>query len=871
MRSRTQKLLGALVVLSCSASAQQYLVSTIAGGAPPLTPAPALGSSVGATNTVACDAAGNCYFTGGQNVFKINSNGILTVFAGNSRRGFSGDGGPAVSAQLYDPFGVALDASGDLYIADELNNRVRKVSLNGIITTVAGNGTAGFAGDGAAAVDAELHFPLNVAVDNAGNLYIGDQFNNRIRKVTPAGIISTFGGGGNASPGDGGPATSAVLAGPSGMAIDSQGNVYVAERYGMRLRKIAPDGTLSTVAGNGTQGFSGDGGPATSAQLYLPSDVTLDPTGNLYIADSGNNKIREVSSSGTITSIAPGNGPTGVALDHSGNLFFADRFDYLIQKITPINQVLVVAGNLAQSFSGDGGPATSAQMNLVTGIVVDSFGNLYIADELNGRVRRVSPSGVIGTLASGFVTPRSLALDSAGNVYVSDQGGNKVFKVTPAGVATAVCGTGVQGYSGDGGAAINAQLSNPAGLAVDASGNLFIADSGNNRIRKVTPAGIVTTLIASDLPPGPVLFFGPQDIAVNSAGTLFIANGTSILSVTPTGAVSTYVSQPSLDAGGMAFDAAGNLYVTNQTANGVQKIPPNGTVATIAGSGAAGFSGDGGPASIAQFYNPEAIAVDGSGRVYVADTLNYAVRLLQPVNTSIFVSAVVDAASEGVAPVSPGKIVAIYGDGLGPSQLVVNQPANGVFSTSVGGTAVTFNNIAAPLLYTSATQVGAIVPYGVTGSTAQVAVAYQGQVFQPFAVPVAATAPGIFTTNQTGAGQAAAINDLDGTLNGAANPVEVGGYISLFLTGEGQTIPPGVDGKVGGAVATHPNAAVSVTVGGVPAVVQYAGGVAGIVAGLMQVNVQIPAGVQAGGYVPVVVQVGNAVSGPGIWIAVAGN
>jgi uncharacterized protein (TIGR03437 family) len=197
----------------------------------------------------------------------------------------------------------------------------------------------------------------------------------------------------------------------------------------------------------------------------------------------------------------------------------------------------------------------------------------------------------------------------------------------------------------------------------------------------------------------------------------------------------------------------------------------------------------------------------------------------------------------------------------------VNQPTAGAFGTSVGGTAVTFNGIAAPLLYSSATQIGAIVPYGVTGTTAQVAVAYQGQVFQPFPVPIAATAPEIFTANQSGAGQAAAVNDVDGTLNSAANPVKVGSYISLFVTGEGQTLPLGIDGKVGGAIATHPNASVGVTVGGVPAVVQYAGGIAGTVAGLMQVNAQIPA-VQPGGYVPVVVQVGNAVSNAGTWIAV---
>jgi trimeric autotransporter adhesin len=204
--------------------------------------------------------------------------------------------------------------------------------------------------------------------------------------------------------------------------------------------------------------------------------------------------------------------------------------------------------------------------------------------------------------------------------------------------------------------------------------------------------------------------------------------------------------------------------------------------------------------------------------------------------------------------------VVIYGGGLGPSQLIQNQPANGVLGTALGGTAVSFNGIAAPLLYTSEAQVAAIVPYAVTGTTAQVTVAYQGEVSASFTVPVTTSAPSLFTLNQTGAGQAAAINAMDGTANTAVNPVKIGGYISLYATGEGQTTPTG------------PVLAVRVTVGGMPATVQYAGPAPGQAAGLMQVNIQIPSGVQPGGYVPVVLQVGDASTTPGaVWVAVSGN
>jgi uncharacterized protein (TIGR03437 family) len=235
------------------------------------------------------------------------------------------------------------------------------------------------------------------------------------------------------------------------------------------------------------------------------------------------------------------------------------------------------------------------------------------------------------------------------------------------------------------------------------------------------------------------------------------------------------------------------------------------------------------------------------------------------------IRALVDAASQRADSVSPGKIVGISGVGLGPSELVRNQPRDGQFSTELAGTTVSFNGIAAPILYTSATQVAAVTPYAVTGTTAQVTVTYQGGASNSLTVPVAPSAPSLFTVNQTGAGQAAAINAVDGTVNTPANPVKLGGFISLYATGEGQTTPAGVDGRLAGSTPAQPVLPVRVTVGGIPATVQYKGGAPGLVAGIMQVNVQIPSGVHPGGYLPVALQAGDRSSSPAVWIAVSGN
>jgi sugar lactone lactonase YvrE len=336
----------------------------------------------------------------------------ITTFAG----GGVGDGGPAVNAAVNNPSAVAVDTAGNLYITDSGNNRVRKVSTSGTITTVAGNGTPGFSGDGGPAADASLNNPSAVAVDSAGNLYIADAHNHRVRKVSVSGTITTIAGtGGFGYSGDGGSATSAELYFPQGVAVDAAGNLFIADTNNDRVRKVSVSGTITTVAGNGS---SGDGGPAIDASLSFPQGVVVDAAGNLYIADTSNHRVRKVSVSGTITTIAgvgssgySGDGgsaidatvffPRGVAVDAAGNLFIADTSNHRVRKVSVSGTITTVAGN---GSSGDGGPAIDASLSFPQGVVVDAAGNLYIADINNHRVRKVSVSGTITTVA-GNGTP----------------------------------------------------------------------------------------------------------------------------------------------------------------------------------------------------------------------------------------------------------------------------------------------------------------------------------------------------------------------------------------------------------------------------------------------------------------------------------
>ncbi len=914
---RNVRWIGLSLVLSSGAMAlaQQYSLSTVAGGVPPFTPAPAASASIGRPQRVAIDSGGNVYFSSLNCVFKVDTKGVLTLIAGNSRPGFAGDGGLATKAQLNAPQGIAVDGAGNVYIADTENNRVRVVSPIGVISTVAGNGMVGHGGDGGLATQAQLNLPQGLTLDGSGNLYIADSGNYSIRKLTPGGIISNVAGNGyRGNSGDAGQAVFAQLSAAQDIALDSSGNLYIADTGNSSIREVSSTGTISTfvsptvspyiaapvgivadasgnlyvadsggnkvfrvtaqgvataVVGTGDQGYSGDGGQATKAQLFLPRGVAVDAAGNLYIADVYNSRIRQVSSTGTISTFA-GNGtfsfsgdggpaiyaqlygPNGAAVDASGNLYIADTQNNRVRKISSDGTISTIAGTGAAGYSGDNGPAGTAQLNSPRGLAVDVAGNLYIADSLNNRIRMVSPSGAITTVAGGgtggsgdggpavnaqLIEPFGVAVDGAGNLYIAEFGASRIRKVSSNGVLTTVAGNGVTGYRGDGGPATDAALHSPWGVAVDASGNLYIADTDNNVIRKVSGGGIITTVAGT----GVVGYSGDGGPATQAA------------LVAPAD---------------VAVDAAGNLYIADAH-DVIRKVSWDGTIVTIAGTGSPGYAGDGGPATSAQLNDPTRVAVDASGNLYVADTGNNAVRQLQVTGRGLVIQAVTNAAGEFIGPIAPGEVVILYGSGLGPAELALYElDSAGLVPTNLGGTRVLFNGTPAPLLYSWATQVAAVVPYTVTGSNAQVVVQYPGQISAALTVPVAASAPGLFTLDYSGEGQAVAINQ-DGSINSASHPAPQGSLVTLFITGAGQTSPAGVDGLPASEPPPVPNLPVTVTIGGQTAQIESVGGTAGLV-GVIEVHSRIPSGIQSGS-VPVIVQVGNVPSQSGVTIAASAN
>jgi sugar lactone lactonase YvrE len=680
------------VQLNLPSSAQSGIITTYAGPGLPVDGSLATNQAIDAPSSVAPDGTGGFYVavSGQHQVYRVTADGRMNLIAGNGTPGFSGDAGPATSAQLNYPMGIAADASGNLFIADYNNHRIRKVTPEGSISTVAGGGTQGFSGDGGAAVSAELNYPAGVALDSAGNLFIADSYNYRIRKVTPGGLIKTVAGNGTAGfSGDyedsnSKTATSAQLNAPTCVVIDAAGNLFIADTLNRRIREVTTDEYIHTVAGNGSQGFSGDGGKATSAELSYPVGLALDGAGNLFIADSYNYRIRKMTPDGVISTVA-GNGtpglsgdggaatsaqldwPSGLTVDTADNLFIADYVNRRVRKVAPSGVITTVAGNGTQGFSGDGGQAASARFHLPTAVAVDSMGNLFIADSSNSRVRKVTPGGVISTVAGngtpGFSgdggqatsaqlgEPVGVAMDNGGNLLIADYINHLVLKVTPTGVISTIAGNGTPGLSGDGGPATSAQLNGPWSVAVDAAGNVFIADLVNHRIRKVTVGGVISTVAGT----GTMGFSGdggqatsalldcPAGVAVDAAGNLFIVDygNNRVRKVTPGGIISTVAGiglagfrgdgGPATLAqiygpSSLAIDAAGNLFITDHNNNRIRRITPQGVISTVAGNGTPGFSGDGGLATSAQLNFPMGIAIDATGNMFVADYDNNRIR-----------------------------------------------------------------------------------------------------------------------------------------------------------------------------------------------------------------------------------------------------
>ena len=734
---------GLVVAFLCLpfAQAQQYIISTYAGGVLPPMPASAVSLSIGSPGSVAADDAGNVYF-GSLNccIFKVDTRGIITRIAGTLRDGVAGEGIPAVNAWI-EPGTPAVDLAGNVYFAEETLNRVRKISPDGILTTVAGNGQRGYSGDGGPATSAQLSLPSSVAVDRDGNLFIANNYyydcngnppscvtrGSRISKVFTDGTITTVAGNGTyGSSGDGGPATSAALSWPSSITVDSDGNLFIADVYNNRVRKVSPDGIITTVIANGpgdstpagglanellcTASSAGDGGPASKAHFCAAAAVAVDAGGNLFILEGGfndnrnfpddriwvNSLVRKVAPDGTVSTVA-GNGAVGcspdggvatstplhawkLAANHAGDAFFTDC--YRIRKVSPGGILTTVAGDGAEYDLGDGGPAKDTMLLNPLGAAVDGAGNLFFLNydndgglanagvSANARLRRVSQDGIITTVAgggnaypgdggpaasAGLYKPTDVAADGAGNVFVADY--HRILRVSPDGTISSIAGQGYPEQTESSGVPAVTALVSPHAIAADQVGNLFIADG--TRIRKISPDGIISTVAGMFASPGfsgdggpptAAQLSNPRALAVDRAGNLFIADGSLIRKVSTDGIITTVAGNGTSGFSGdggpatraqlgkpnaIAVDWDGNLLIADGTR--IRRVSVDGTITTVAGTGTVGsgagpvgYNGDGGPASRATFA-AEALALDRVGNVYVTDSFNSAVRILRPI------------------------------------------------------------------------------------------------------------------------------------------------------------------------------------------------------------------------------------------------
>ncbi len=881
------------------------IISTVAGNGTP--GAAGDGGQATAANLdnpmgVAVDGSGNVYIADYNNakVRKVSTSGIITTLTGNGSPGYSADGTTAAAAAISKPTGIAVDGSGNVYIAEQNNHIIRKISTTGYISTVAGNRSASFSGDGGAATAASISYPVGVCFDASGNMIIVDNGNGRIRKVSTAGIISTIAGNGSSGfSGDGGAATAASFNNMSSAAFDASGNLLISDQNNYRIRKVTTSGTISTIAGTGSGGYTGDGGAATACTFYRPSGIAV-YSGNIYVTDLGNSAVRligtatvshapsfnggssqtltvcngsttainslmaitdidfsqtetwtvttspahgsltgfslsaastgsvvtptglnyvstsgysgtdsfrisvsdgsssastvvvvtavstpaggaisgpthacvatrstftssgtsggtwstsnpsvayadgtgpgvilhsaagvvtisytvtnacgtagstkadtalalpalstitgtasltigtsstftasitggvwsssntsvaTVSTTGVVTAVSAGAasiyytltnscgptraqyditvtstttssvniynfagngssgyrstdnyagssiiyGPTSVAKDKNGYIYFAELGNNIIRKVNKRTGALsLVAGSATSGYSGDGGAATAARMNIPAGVAVDKAGNVYIADQGNARIRKVSTSNIITTIAgtgtigytadgssatsANIASPLSVAVDTFGNVYFAEQNNHRIRKISTSGILTTAAGNGGASFSGDGGAATAAGISYPSGVWLDAASNIYIADAGNNRIRKVTSAGIISTVA-----------------------------GSSTSGYTGDGGAATAAKL--FNPSGVTTDSLGNIYIADRNNNVVRKVTTAGIISTVAGTGTSGYSGDGAAATAARLYYPQGVVCD-STNIYIADYGNSAIRVV---------------------------------------------------------------------------------------------------------------------------------------------------------------------------------------------------------------------------------------------------
>jgi uncharacterized protein (TIGR03437 family) len=798
---------------------------------------------------LALDGSGNLYIA--QNgtcvISRLNlQTGALTTVAGNGKC-VAGPDGPASSTSFFVPESLVFDSQGRLIVAEQYSYRIRRIDLTaGTVTTIAGTGSSGATGDGGPATAAQIGTPADLARDSLGNIFFPDSVNCVIRKIDTSGVIHTVAGtaGKCAFAGDGGSATAATLNGPRSVAVSPDGSVlYEGETGSFRVRQIHLDtNKITTYAGTGVEGLSGDGGPATQAKLGWPWGLAFDKSGNLLEADYLDSRVRMIDSLGNIKSFAgtasdsgdggPAiaatlNGPDAAVPDGKGGLIISDSANRKIRQVTPPGVISLVAGtNFFDGTTGDGGPAKNAGLGFAYGLTADSTGTIYFTEAL-GNARKIS-NGIISEITTTSLNfPVAIAVDPTRTyVYVTEYSGARIVRLEIAtGIATTFAGLGAPGTSGSGGydgdgPANQHKLNTPGSVAVDGSGNVYVLDNGNYLIRRINPSSGAMTTVAGNR----------QNTSAGDGGPATAASITNL--------------------SGLAVDTSGNIFFSEGAK--IRRVDGlTGTISTIAGTGTAGFAGDGGPALKAQLVGANGMSVDSLGNIYFADGNRIRV-LSAPIAGPRIDAAVVAANFGGGVSIAPGTWLEIYGEKLAPTtQTWATSDFNGnVAPNSLGGVKILVGGQPAFIDVISPGQVNAQVPDGAGSGNVTVQVVNPTGSSDPVVMTAADRSPALLAPPSftSGGRYFAAALYTDGTFAGKANLVPGGSFrpghsgdtVILYGVGFGGVSPVTPPGTIATQATSLPS--VVVTLGGVNAPVFYAGQ-AGNFVGLDQIYVTVPSGV----------------------------
>jgi uncharacterized protein (TIGR03437 family) len=883
-------------------------------------------------------ADGSFYVATDYLIVRIPPSGLPSVVAGTGVEGHTGDGGTATSARIGVVNGLALDSAGNVYFTETSNSYyVREVTTDGKIQTIAGTSSYGFNSDNIPASTALLNYPRGIAVDATGNITIADDNNHRIRRFTVGGNIVTVAGNGSAGQPVNGNATATPLGFPRGLWLDSTGAVYFVDgSYGVVL-KLGTDGSLTRVAGNFNSFGSPADGPATAVSLNSPIDVSTDSAGNVYIAETGSHLIRKVTPAGALTTFVgrvhyAGDGgaataallntPTDIALDGRGNTFIADAYNYRIRKVAADGTISTYAGTGTPGTPQSGTPAASNALPFINVMTSDSAGTLYFASATqvwkigsDGVIRLVAGTGASGNTGDGgaaesatFQSLTGIAVDASGNVYVADNGADRVRLISAAtDLVTAYAGTGSRGSTGDGGLATSGLLAfytninSP--LALDSHGNLYIGDNGNNKIRMVSPQGILTTFAGTgtlgnpDGVPVTSAFADANAMVCDAAGNLYVAgysfdaiyriSGGTVQRISGTSGISLADGTPALSAAftayGLKIDANGDLYAADPAYNVVRKLVLNSpTALTIAdgnnqtaqtgqalpkalkvqlngraGVGVAGatvtFAVTAGSATL----SAASTATDLTGLAGIAVTLGSAPGSVTITATAAGLSPVVftetatappptcalpapvitsvNSAGDfgGLASFTSGSWLEIKGSNLAPDtrQWTGNDFKGSLAPTSLDGVSVTVNGNNAAVDYISPQQINIQAPAGSGSGPVKVVVTTSSCSSGSATAQAAALAPGVLAPSSFNIGgtQYLVATLPDGSYVGKPNliqgvafrPAAPGDTVTAYGIGFGDVTPAVAPGTIAGAANSIPN--LTISFGSIPAGIAYAG------------------------------------------------